>query len=206
MIGLLGGIGAGKSTVARLLGSLGCGVIDADALAQAALDTPQVIDVLRQRWGPLIIRPDGKIDRSAVAKIVFKQPEELERLEDLLHPKVLIERKQMHERFQNDPEILAIVEDCPLLLEKGLDGGCNVLILVEASWEIRSKRVQVGRGWSSEELARREMNQIPIDTKAGRADYTVHNDAGEAACLDQARRVLSQIMQDAHRSPCIHNP
>lgn len=195
VIGLVGGIGAGKSTVARMLESLGCGVIDADALAQAALEQLQVKQRLRQWWGNEIIDATGGIDRAAVGRIVFDDPVALARLECLLHPKVLEGRQELHRRYQAQPTIRVIVEDCPLLLEKGLDSGCDVLILVRADWPSRSRRVKASRGWSAQDLARREKMQISLDTKADRADYVIDNDLGKADCLEQVRHVLSQILQ-----------
>ena len=89
---------------------------------------------------------------------------------------------------------MAIVEDAPLLMEKLLDAQCDVIVFVSASPETRLRRVAAGRGWSAEELAKREKRQLPLDIKAKRADHVVDNNAGEAECFEHVRRVLSQIL------------
>jgi dephospho-CoA kinase len=197
IIGLVGGIGSGKSLVARQMAGLGCGVIDADQLARAALEQdPAIRTKLVQWWGPKVLKADGQIDRAAVGRIVFDQPHERRRLEDLLHPMVYAGRQRLRARFESDPSILAIVEDTPLLMEKGLDRQCDVIIFVSAPTPQRLQRLALSRGWTAEELARREKTQLPLDIKARRADYVVENSAGEDECLRHVRRVLSQILRD----------
>lgn len=195
VIGLVGGIGSGKSLVAQQLQKLGCGVIDADHLAQDALDQPAVRRKLMDWWGQTVIGDDGRVDRDAVARIVFDQPRELRRLEDLVHPIVREKRLQLRKRLQQDPGIVAIVEDCPLLIEKGIDAQCDAVVLVEASRDTRLRRLAQTRGWSEAEVGRREKNQVGLDKKGQRADHIISNDAGEDDCLTHVRRVLSKILQ-----------
>lgn len=195
IIGLLGGIGSGKSVVARQLESLGCGVVDADAIARAAIDEPAVKHQLVQWWGPEVINPSGQVDRKVVAAKIFNHPDEKARLESLIHPRVKLGRQDLHAKYNADPAIKAIVEDCPLLLETGLDNAVDVLIYIESGREKRIERVAKTRGWSADELDRREKNQLPLDTKRNRADHVVVNEAGEQVCFEQTRNVLSQILQ-----------
>jgi len=196
VIGLVGGIGSGKSMVARQFKSLGCAVIDADDLAKQALDQPEVSSRLVQWWGDGVIGDDGRVDRSLLGGFVFNDPEQLGRLEGLIHPLVHQSRQVLREQYQEQPGLVAIVEDCPLLLEKHLEAQCDTLVFVEASRAHRLGRVSVDRGWSGEELARREKFQFGLDIKLKHADYVISNDAGEDGCLLQVRRVLSQILQD----------
>lgn len=195
VIGLIGGIGAGKSMVARELASGGCAVIDADDLAKAAMERPEVREQLVQWWGQQVIGPQGNVDRRAVGKIVFSDPQQLRRLEQLIHPRVHQERLRLRDRHQNEPKIVAIVEDCPLLLETGLDRQCDKLIFVKSSRGNRLKRLAANRGWSDQELDRRENLQLGLDKKSQRADYIVDNDGSPQDCCLQVRRVLSQILQ-----------
>ena len=194
VVGLMGGIGSGKSTVARQLAALGCAVIDADDLARQALNDPAVKAELAQQWGGAVLQADGSVNRREIARLVFADADKLALLESLTHPRVHEQRQALRARFNADPSVRAIVEDCPLLLEKGIDRQCDVLVFVRASAEARAGRV-AARGWSAEELARRERNQWPLDNKAQRADYVVENNAGEAECLDQVRRVLNTILR-----------
>ena len=195
IIGITGGIGSGKSTVARMFAELGCAVIDADELAQAALDDPQVAARLREWWGEGVIGPDGRTDRQAVGKIVFDNPEQLDRLENLIHPRVNAGRQALRRKYLSDPEIRAIVEDCPLLYEAGLDGEVDVAIFVATSRQTRLARVAESRGWTDGDLARREKNQLSLDIKASRADYVIDNDAREQETFSHVRGVLSKIFQ-----------
>jgi dephospho-CoA kinase len=195
VIGLMGGIGSGKSLVAKQLESLGCGVIDADRLAREALDQPDVQQQLAHWWGSRVTGPDGRVDRRALSKIVFEDPEALGQLECLVHPIVHQGRAALRERYQQDPGCVAIVEDCPLLLEKGIDKSCDAVVFVQAGESTRLSRVAKTRGWTAQELHRREKNQLGLDIKAQSADYIVSNDATEQDCLSQVRDVLTQILQ-----------
>jgi dephospho-CoA kinase len=193
VIGIIGGVGSGKSTVARLFGSLGCAVIDADTLAHEAISRPDVQRQIIAWWGPGVLKPDGTLDRRAVGRIVFNDEAQLLRLESLVHPMVRRRRAELREQYQGDPGVIAIVEDTPLLLEKGLAGDVDALVFVAADEPERGRRV-ADRGWVAGELGRREKMQLPLDTKRNRADYIIDNNAGEAETLLHVRRVLSQIL------------
>jgi dephospho-CoA kinase len=195
VIGLVGGIGSGKSLVARQMATLGCGVIDSDQLARQVLEEPAVRAELVRWWGQAILGPEGRVDRRAVGRIVFDRPEERQRLEDLVHPRVHRARAALHEEYERDPKVRAVVEDMPLLLEKGFDRSCDAVVFVAASRATRLERVRTSRGWDEGELARREKAQVALDSKAARADYVVENDADEAQCYAGVTRVLSQIIQ-----------
>ena len=195
VIGLAGGIGSGKSLVAGQLRALACAVIDADELARSVMAEPDVSAQLIQWWGPAIQDANGHIDRQAVARIVFEDPTQLRRLEQLTHPKVHAQRSALHHQYQADPKITAIVEDCPLLLETGLDSECDVVIFIASPHGLRLQRLAAHRGWTEQDLANREKNQLPLDKKAQRADYVIVNDASEAACEAHVRGVFSQILK-----------
>ena len=194
VIGLMGGVGSGKSLVARQLASLGCAVIDSDALGRAALEEADIRAELVQRWGRQILDEGGQVDRTKMARMVFEQPDRLRELEQLIHPRVHAERERLREAYEADGAVKAIVEDCPLLVEAGLDGQCDATIFVAADRQRRLERVAAERGWGEAELADREKQQVGLDKKTDLADYVVDNNAGEEDCLSQVRRVLSQIL------------
>lgn len=193
VIGLLGAPGSGKSQVARALAKLGAAVIDADALAREALDRPDVRGTITQWWGPGVLRPDGSIDRAAVGQRVFDNPAELARLESLIHPLVNARRAELRGLYRQDPAVTAIVEDCPLLLERELDGDCDVLVYVDAPEHVRLERVARTRGWTAQELQRREKNQLPLDIKRRRADYVVDNGSDTTDLLPQTQSLLHWV-------------
>src|SRR5690606_32067025 len=120
-IGLLGGPGSGKSHVAHALAKLGAAVIDADAIAREVLDDATVRGTLTAWWGSGVLRDNGRIDRAEVGRRVFDHPAELARLESLVHPRVNARRNELRRRYRDQDGVTAIVEDCPLLLERGLE-------------------------------------------------------------------------------------
>lgn len=196
VIGILGGIGAGKSFVARQFQKLGCGVVDADALVRQAYADPAVIEQLRQRWGDGVAGADGSVNRGRIAEIVFNDPAQRQWLESLVHPLVHRGRRRLREQYDADPAVAAIVEDTPLLLEKGLAAECDALVFVEADEAVRRRRVAASRGWTPDQLAQREKSQWGLDIKRRHADYVVENNGDGADCLDHVRRVLSRIAQE----------
>jgi len=178
IIGLCGGIAAGKSVVADLLSARGAGVIDSDALSHAELLEPDVIQQLRAWWGSAAFGPDGRVDRSAVASIVFADPRQNERLKALIYPRIAARRRRQIAEMQRDPAVGLIVLNSPLLFEAGLDAECDAVVFVDADRAIRLERAARTRGWSADELDRREKAQIPLDNKRARADYIVSNNSG----------------------------
>lgn len=196
-IGLMGLPGSGKSTVAAMLADLGCGVIDADRLARQALEEPSVREQLVAWWGTGVMNAEGEVDRRAVGRIVFDHPQQRERLESLIHPRVAAARATGRERLAADPVVRAIIEDCPLLLEVGLDEDCDALVLVDAPRELRLERVRATRGWDEAELKRREKNQWPLDIKHRRAHHVIVNDADRPVIFGRVRTTLDTLLADS---------
>jgi dephospho-CoA kinase len=198
VIGLAGGIGSGKSAVASILAELGCVVIDSDREARAALNLPQVRDQLVRWWGPAIVGPDGKVDRSAVASIIFADDAQRRRLESLVHPLVRVRREEAIERARG-AGVPAVVVDAPLLFEAGVDRECDVVVFVDAPRAAREERVRTNRGWDPDELSRREKAQWGLETKRSLADYVLPNDAGPDELKARVRALLDQIMCNTPR-------
>jgi len=194
VIGLVGGIGAGKSQVAGLLKACGCAVIDADRLCQELLDDPQIAGTLRQWWGERAWPRGGAVDRKAIADIVFRDEAELERLESLLYPKVIEKQRRLIEAHRSDPAVRAVVLDAPKLMEAGLDAQCDVVLYIEASPKVRAARLARSRGWSEHERARREKMQFPLDRKRARADYVIDNNSDTNELSTRIDEVLSQVL------------
>ena len=191
IIGLTGGIGSGKSTVASILGDLGCIVADADANAHVVLQEEDVIKELVLWWGDQLIDEQGKIDRSALGAIVFADSEERARLENLVHPLV---RVLQTEQFDKAPDgTIALVIDAPLLHEAGIDSLCDVILFVDTPCDIRQKRVLEARGWDAKELDLREATQLPLDMKRKKADYVITNGDELQAVKCQIENVLTDI-------------
>lgn len=207
VIGIAGGIGSGKSLVARLFGELGGLVISSDDQVREAYNRADVKEMLKRWWGQRVIREDGSVNRRAIAAIVFESPAERRRLEALMHPRVKEMRDAIMSDKSGDPAIRAFIWDTPLLFETGLNSECNAVVFVDAPPAVRARRVAQYRGWPEEELAIREKSQLPLDSKRQMSDYVISNaadaggtskpeaEAGLNELRDQVRDVFSQILE-----------
>ena len=194
VIGVTGGIGAGKSTVAGILGSLGAAVISSDHLGHELLRDPQVLATLRRWWGESILTPNGDVHRGAVASIVFRDQAELARLESLLHPRIAARREALMEAYTADLSVKAIVLDTPKLYEAGVDALCDMVIFVDADQSACLRRLAESRGWTEEELNRRKKMQNPLDVKRTKADHVIVNNSGIGELRMQVERVFSTLV------------
>jgi dephospho-CoA kinase len=194
VIGLLGGVGSGKSAVASELADLGCAVLDADRIGHEVLAEPEVRAELRRWWGDCVIAADGSVDRPAVADIVFADPAERARLNDLTHPRIHARLAERVAALRADPACPAVVIDAALLLETRWHELCTVFLFVDAPAEVRARRV-AARGWDRDEWARRENAQKPLDKKAARAEYVLDNSSSLPYLRQQVRSVFQRIIQ-----------
>jgi dephospho-CoA kinase len=194
IIGLAGGVGAGKTTVANVFADLGCVVVNSDELAREALRDPRIKQTLIQWWGEGILDDTKVVNRSKVAHIVFSDPAQRRRLEGLTHPWI---EERRRERFAAAPHSTpALVIDAPLIFEAGLDRVCDAVIFVDAPLDQRENRVKAERGWDAAELTRREESQMPLDEKRRRADYVVANTGRADDLKPQIERLLRQILHN----------
>ena len=189
VLGLVGGIGAGKSAVAGFLAEAGCALSDSEKAAGEVLQREEIRKTLREWWGEDVFQADGSIDRAALGKIVFKDSDARSRLEGLMHP--LIEEARQAD-FARADSPRAYVIDAPLLLEAGLDAKCDAVILVDAPHQMRLERVR-SRGWDPEELNLREQAQWPLDRKRDRADHVLSNDGSLATLRTRTLDLLERL-------------
>jgi dephospho-CoA kinase len=197
LIGLTGGLGAGKSTVLRLLEQLGAATLSTDAVVHELYATPGVLAALRLRWGESVV-VDGAADRPAIARRVFADPAERIWLEGLLWPLVAERVTAFRDgvlRLRPPPP--AGVVETPLLFEAGMDAAYDATIAVIADDQLRSQRA-AARGHES--LAARELRQLSQDEKARRATYVIHN-SGTEADLELAVAALLARVSDASAAP-----
>jgi dephospho-CoA kinase len=186
VIGLLGGVASGKSTVAAALGELGCAVADADRICHEALREPRVREAVINAFGSDIRGPDGEIDRARL-RPTFDEPEALARLEAILHPIVVDRTRRIIEDAARDGRA-GVVVDAPLLLESGLDRLCDVLVLIELSRATRRARAR-GRGMGEADWERRERRQFPVAEKRMRAHATIDGNPPP----DEVRRQVTDL-------------
>jgi dephospho-CoA kinase len=192
LVGLTGGIGAGKSEVARRLVELGAVLIDSDRLARemVAPGTEGLAEVVTT-FGPEVLRPDGALDRPAVGRLVFADPAARERLEEIIHPRVRARAAQL---VSEAPAGSVIVNDVPLLAEAGLASTFDFVVVVEASELTRLRRLVDGRGMSMAEARDRIAAQATDEQRRAVADAVLRNDGSVAelrGAVDQLWRVLT---------------
>jgi dephospho-CoA kinase len=182
-IGLTGNIAAGKSSVVGVWRSLGATVVDADELARRVVEpgTPGH-DSIVEAWGPAVLDADGSLDRAALRRIVFEDPEARARLEEIVHPAVYALRGEENRLAEARGERL-VVADIPLLFEVGMADEFDVVVLVDAPEEERLRRLVEDRGLDPEEAVRMIEAQMPAELKRARADLVIEN-AGSMAELE----------------------
>ena len=198
VIGIVGGIGSGKSLIAGLFGELGCLVINSDEQVKAAYRDPAVMQTLHDWWGDEAFLNNGELNRPFVARRIFGDPAERRRLEELVHPRVHAAREREMEAAANNPKYAAFVWDTPLLFETGLNHQCDAVVFIESPLEARQERVRQARGWDAPELARRENSQWPLDKKQKISDYVIRNTADVGYARGQVKDVLTRILNHAN--------
>jgi len=193
IIGIVGGIGSGKSFISSIFKDLGCGVIDSDSQARWALEQPEVQRAIRESFGEKVFNSGTDINRKALADQIFTDKNKKQRLEAIVHPVMGAERNVQTDKMLLDPAIKAIIWDAPLLFEAGLDRQCDAVIYVDAPLPVRIARVQK-RGWSAAELEKREKSQLSLDKKRELADYIVNNGDDAEISRSRIQQVFSQII------------
>ena len=193
IIGILGGIGCGKSTVAQCFTKLGCRVIDADVIAHQVLDEPDVVEKLTDRWGLEVLDAAGLADRNRISERVFDSLPELDFLNGLIHPRVLERAEAMINARQGDSDSCGIVVDMPLLVEVGWEKKCDFLVFVDCSEEKRRERIVKNAKIDIEQLKKRENSQISLDKKKQKAHYVISNNSDKSDMAEQIARVFSSI-------------
>ncbi len=195
-LGILGGIAAGKSTVAGLFRARGLCWIDADRAARGVTESPAILTELCRHFGSSVCRADGSLDRRALATRVFADPEARQQLEAITHPPIrqAVLAKLEAALARGDSVLL----DAPLLLETGLIDQCSDCVFVDADLQTRRARAAT-RGWDEGELERREANQARLSVKKGRCRFTICT----AGALETTRRAVDQVLKEleADRDP-----
>lgn len=188
VIGLVGGIGAGKSLAASALAEKGLLILDADAIGHALLAQRPARDHVVDRFGPAVLRADERdaeraepeIDRRALGRIVFADPVARRDLEAILHPAMRKTFGRAIDRAGRNG-LPGVVLDAAILYEAGWNTLCDAVLFVDAPRESRLPRLAASRGWSADDLDVRERAQAPLDEKRRRADFVLENaDSPEA--------------------------
>ncbi|MBI4729333.1 MAG: dephospho-CoA kinase [Acidobacteria bacterium] len=188
LVGLTGGIGSGKSTVARLLAARGAVVIDADEIARRVVAPGEPAwSKLVERFGREILRADSTVDRPKLASVVFGDPAKLAALNEITHPPVIAEIAARLETLRASAEI--VVLDVPLLVEVGGASTADLVVVVTASEETRIERLAADRGMSAEEIRARMRAQASAEERAAAADWLIANDGTQEQLASQVDRL-----------------
>jgi dephospho-CoA kinase len=191
MVGLTGGIGAGKSTAARLLAERGALILDADVAARevVAPGTDGLAAVVAE-FGEAVRGPDGALDRAALAAVIFADPDRRAALNAIVHPRV---REWMAERVVTAPEGSIVVQDIPLLVESGLARLFELVVVVDAADAIRIARLVRDRGMTEQEASARIAAQAPREQRLAAADVVLNNDGTPEKLADQVADLWNRI-------------
>jgi dephospho-CoA kinase len=199
VIGIVGGVGAGKSTVAAELVRLGCELIDADAIGHELLRGPTVRREVRKRWGAGVFSADGQVSRRALAAAVFGRRRELAALNRIMHHRIRRRMERRIAQLRRDPSVPGVVLDAAVLLEAGWDDLCTHVLFVRAPAGLRARRVSAARGWDRRTWRAREKSQISLDTKVKGCYGVVDNSSSVSHLRRQVRRVLHRIVHAVDR-------
>ena len=195
LVGLTGGIAAGKSAVAARWVELGAVEIDADVLAREAVaEGTQGLREVIGEFGSDVLLPNGTLDRAALAAVVFNDPTKRERLEAIVHPRV---RMLAEQRFEQLPKESIVVYTVPLLVEAGVSLPFDKVVTVEAPEHVRIDRLIETRGLSQAEAVARIKNQASPTERANRADAILNSNQSLQLLLKDAEALWKQIVREA---------
>lgn len=200
VIGLTGGIASGKSTVSAYLRELNAPVVDADAIVREVQQPGgPVLAAIRESFGSEVILPDGSLDRPALGRIIFSDPERRRHLESIVHPAVRERMWAEVERYRREGHP-AVVLDIPLLLEGRLDRTVDQVWLVYVDRETQRKRLTARDGLSAEEAEQRIAAQMDLEAKRSRASLIIDNRGSREETRAQVLRAWQAVLEAGRSS------
>jgi dephospho-CoA kinase len=190
-MGLIGGIGSGKSMLARELARHGAKVIVADELGHQALREPAIQQQLIQRWGKEICDETGALSRRKIAALVFTNSAELKALESVVFPYIERGIDEQITQARQQGAVRFVVLDAAILLETGWGQRCDWIVFVHTPRGQRLERLAQQRGWDEKEVRRRSQAQLPLAEKVTRAHFVVDNSGSPHELALQVDRLLA---------------
>ena len=194
VVGLTGGIASGKTVVSKMLSELGALIIDADETSR------EVVTPHKKCWGELIayfgkdiIRKDLTVDRKKLADRVFNNPEQLSKLNSLIHPEIMKRIDEKLEEIRNENPEAIVVFDAALLVETGMHKKYDKLFVVYTTVETQLKRLMTRNGISQDEAQKRINLQLPINEKVKLADFLIENEDSIKKTEEQVKKVFTKI-------------
>ena len=194
-VGLTGGIATGKSTVVRMLVKKGARVIDHDALVHTLQEPGRPVwNRIVEAFGRDILDAGGRIDRKKLGALVFGNEGRRKALEGIVHPAVLEEAQRERDRIGKEDTRAIVLSDIPLLLEVGMQGLFDLILLVYAPPEVQIARVMKRNNMTRDEAVARLEAQMPIDEKLKRADVVIRNDGTMKELQQRVDEVWQELL------------
>ncbi|EHQ41441.1 dephospho-CoA kinase [Myroides odoratus] len=172
IVGLTGGIGSGKTTVAKLFQKHGVPIYIADERARLLMERPDVVEAVQQIFTTSVINENGLLDRAKIKQLVFDNKTLLEQLNQVVHPRVKKDFEDWLEEHKDSP---FVIKESAILFESGLETSCDLVILVVAPEEVRIERVMARDGVSKDQVLKIIDNQMKDEEKVGRSQYIIEN-------------------------------
>lgn len=195
IIGLTGGIGSGKSTVARALNEHGYPIVDADHIAREIVEPGQpALQELAEEFGADILDADGVLDRGLLASRAFENKETTQRLNNITHPRINQRTQELFDKAR-EHGAEAVIYDMPLLIDKGLHKDMDATIVVHAAEHVRLERLTTKRGLEVDDVRRRINAQIGDETRKQHADILLDNNGTEEDLNKQIAQAVDKIKQ-----------
>jgi len=192
-VGLTGGIGSGKSTVAQLLAELGAVVIDADAVAREVVEPGMpALTAIRERFGDAVFASDGTLDRPELGRVVFADPRALADLEGITHPAIW---KRTAELLHDAPAEAVVVHDMPLIVEKGMSADYHLVVVVGVTEEERLERLVRDRGMTAQDARARIAAQANDEARRAAADIWLDNNGTREHLEVEVRRIWAERLE-----------
>ena len=200
VIGVTGGVGTGKSTVAKMFAQLGAEVVDADAIAHQVMEPQRVAwRQVVKAFGEEILNADQTINRQRLAATVFRREPLRRHLEAIVHPHVMRVIKRQLARYRRSRRLRAVVVEVPLLFEAGAHTLMDAVVVVTATPHVQRQRLQHA-GWAPEDIDARTAAQWKLSAKVALADDVVENSNGLDATRTQVKRLWKQLGLDSSKS------
>lgn len=189
ILGLTGGIGTGKSTVAKMLREKNIPVVDTDSISKEIIEYPEIIEKIKAEISSKIFNNENKLDRKKLSEIVFENKDKLKKLNEIMHPVILKKMWEEVEKLKKDYKI--IVVDIPLLFEINMENEVDKVLLIYSSKEIQIERIMNRDGRSREEAIKIINSQMPLYKKREKSDYIIQNNDS----LEKLKKNLDKVVQ-----------
>jgi dephospho-CoA kinase len=194
VLGIVGGLASGKSTVAKLLADRGARVVDADRIGHQALELTPVKEALRKAFGDAIFDGAGHVSHQRLAEAAFGRPELVQKLNSIVHPPILAEIRAQVARLKKEQGVPLVVLDAALLMEANLDKElCQALLFIDAPWSARQERATTRSRMSAGQFGKREQAQLQEEVKRRAAGYVVSNSGSLRELKRQVEKLWPEL-------------